>query len=348
MVDLIDAIAGAGERASGRRHARPHAPAARAADPARAPPARARLAARARPGAPRATGASRATSSPYGAGALAGGIARARRRTAVATELGLGAPDAENSIDATASRDVVAEFAFVTAQIGIDLSRFAEDIIIWNTREFGFVHARTTRYSTGSSIMPQKKNPDIAELARGKSGRLIGNLTGPARHAQGPAARLQPRPAGRQGAGLRLGRARSRCCCRRSPAWSRPSSSTPSGWPSSRPQGFSLATDVADWLVRAGRPVPRRARDHRRARAASARSTASSSTSRPTPQYAAVSPQLTPGRARDPYRRGIDREPRSSPGGTAPEPRRRAACRAHRRGARTDQSGLARHEKAQP
>ena len=61
--------------------------------------------------------------------------------------------------------------------IGIDLSRFAEEIILWNTREFGFV-TLDDGYSTGSSIMPQKKNPDIAELARGKAGRLIGNLTG--------------------------------------------------------------------------------------------------------------------------------------------------------------------------
>ena len=84
---------------------------------------------------------------------------------------------AENSIDGTASRDVVAEFAFVAAMIGIDLSRIAEEVILWNTREFGFV-TLDDGYSTGSSIMPQKKNPDIAELARGKSGRLIGNLTG--------------------------------------------------------------------------------------------------------------------------------------------------------------------------
>jgi len=82
-----------------------------------------------------------------------------------------------NSIDATASRDVVAEFAYIAAQLGIDLSRLAEEIILWNTREFGFVRLHDG-YSTGSSIMPQKKNPDIAELARGKSGRLIGNLTG--------------------------------------------------------------------------------------------------------------------------------------------------------------------------
>ncbi len=94
----------------------------------------------------------------------------------VARDLGLAAP-AENSIDGTASRDVVAEFAFVAAMIGIDLSRIAEEIILWNTREFGFV-TLDDGYSTGSSIMPQKKNPDIAELARGKSGRLIGNLTG--------------------------------------------------------------------------------------------------------------------------------------------------------------------------
>ena len=71
----------------------------------------------------------------------------------------------------------MAEFAFVAAQIGVDLSRFAEEIILWNTREFGFV-TLDDAYSTGSSIMPQKKNPDIAELARGKAGRLIGNLTG--------------------------------------------------------------------------------------------------------------------------------------------------------------------------
>ena len=72
---------------------------------------------------------------------------------------------------------MVAEFAFIAAQIAIDLSRFAEEIIIWNTREFGFVRLHDG-YSTGSSIMPQKKNPDIAELARGKAGRVIGNLTG--------------------------------------------------------------------------------------------------------------------------------------------------------------------------
>ena len=117
----------------------------------------------------------RANSSPYGSGALAGNTL-GLDVLAVATELGFDR-SVENSIDGTASRDVVAEFAFVTAQIGIDLSRFAEEIILWNTREFGFV-SLSDAYSTGSSIMPQKKNPDIAELARGKAGRLIGNLAG--------------------------------------------------------------------------------------------------------------------------------------------------------------------------
>jgi argininosuccinate lyase len=117
----------------------------------------------------------RANSSPYGSGALAGNTL-GLDASAVAVELGF-AHSVENSIDGTASRDVVAEFAFITAQIGIDLSRFAEEIILWNTKEFGFV-TLSDSYSTGSSIMPQKKNPDIAELARGKAGRLIGNLTG--------------------------------------------------------------------------------------------------------------------------------------------------------------------------
>ncbi len=117
----------------------------------------------------------RADSSPYGSGALAGNTL-GLDVLGVATDLGFGSA-VENSIDGTASRDVVAEFAYITAQLGIDLSRFAEEIIIWNTREFGFV-TLSDSYSTGSSIMPQKKNPDIAELARGKAGRLIGNLSG--------------------------------------------------------------------------------------------------------------------------------------------------------------------------
>lgn len=119
--------------------------------------------------------ADRARRSPYGGGALAGS-SLALDPVLVARELGMGDP-LDNSIDGTAARDTVAEFAYICAQIGVDLSRFAEEIILWNTKEFGFVTLHDG-YSTGSSIMPQKKNPDIAELARGKSGRLIGNLTG--------------------------------------------------------------------------------------------------------------------------------------------------------------------------
>ncbi|RLP76137.1 argininosuccinate lyase [Mycetocola tolaasinivorans] len=117
----------------------------------------------------------RAKRSPYGAGALAGSSLGLDPEL-VASELGLSGA-LENSIDATAARDVVAEFGFILAQVGINLSRLSEEIILWNTREFGFVRLHDS-FSTGSSIMPQKKNPDIAELARGKSGRLIGNITG--------------------------------------------------------------------------------------------------------------------------------------------------------------------------
>ncbi|MCM6761971.1 argininosuccinate lyase [Rathayibacter sp. ZW T2_19] len=117
----------------------------------------------------------RADVSPYGSGALAGSTL-GLDAGAVATELGFAA-SVPNSIDGTASRDLVAEFAFVAAMIGVDVSRIAEEIILWNTREFSFV-TLDDGYSTGSSIMPQKKNPDIAELARGKAGRLLGNLTG--------------------------------------------------------------------------------------------------------------------------------------------------------------------------
>ncbi|MGY1434457.1 argininosuccinate lyase [Streptomyces reniochalinae] len=114
--------------------------------------------------------------SPYGSGALAGS-SLGLDPEAVAADLGFEGGSAANSIDGTASRDFVAEFAFVTAMIGVDVSKIAEEVIIWNTKEFSFV-TLDDAFSTGSSIMPQKKNPDIAELARGKSGRLIGNLTG--------------------------------------------------------------------------------------------------------------------------------------------------------------------------
>ena len=156
----------------------------------------------------------RAAVSPYGSGALAGS-SLGLDPAAVAAELGFDAP-AANSIDGTASRDFAAELAFVLAMIGVDVSRWAEEIVIFSTAEFGYVRLHDS-YATGSSIMPQKKNPDIAELARGKSGRLIGNLAGSARHAERPAAGVQPGPAGGQGAADRLGRTSSSSCCPPSP-----------------------------------------------------------------------------------------------------------------------------------
>jgi argininosuccinate lyase len=116
----------------------------------------------------------RAAVSPLGAGALAGSSLPLDPQT-VARELGFGSA-AANSIDAVSDRDFAAEFLFCAAMIGVHLSRLGEEVVLWTTREFRWVELDDS-YSTGSSIMPQKKNPDVAELARGKSGRLIGNLT---------------------------------------------------------------------------------------------------------------------------------------------------------------------------
>lgn len=112
--------------------------------------------------------------SPIGAGALAGS-ALVPNPEITAAELGFGGV-ARNSIDVVSDRDFVAEALFDLAMIGVHLSRIGEEFTIWNTQEFGWV-TLDDAFSTGSSIMPQKKNPDIAELARGKAGRLIGNLT---------------------------------------------------------------------------------------------------------------------------------------------------------------------------
>src|ERR1700682_4680539 len=110
---------------------------------------------------------------PLGAGALAGSTI-VLNRTFVAGQLGFSSVS-QNSIDAVGDRDFVAEFLFCLAMIGLHLSRLSEDLIIWSTNEFGFVEF-SDAFSTGSSLMPQKKNPDMAELTRGKTGRLYGNL----------------------------------------------------------------------------------------------------------------------------------------------------------------------------
>ncbi|TDK27011.1 argininosuccinate lyase [Arthrobacter crusticola] len=192
----------------------------------------------------------RAGVSPYGSGALAGS-SLGLDPEAVAADLGFDSAT-HNSIDGTASRDVYAEFAWVAAMIGVDLSRISEEIILWATKEFSFVTLHDS-FSTGSSIMPQKKNPDVAELARGKAGRLIGDLTGllatlkglplaynrdlqedkePVFDAVDTLELLLPAVSGMI-ATLTFSTERMAALA---------------------PQGFALATDVAEWLVRQGVP----------------------------------------------------------------------------------------------
>jgi len=118
---------------------------------------------------------SRLDVSPLGAGALAGS-SLPLDPDGVAAELGF-ARRFENSLDAVSDRDFVAEILFDLAMLGVHLSRIGEEVAIWSTEEFGFL-VLDDAYATGSSMLPQKKNPDIAELARGKAGRLIGDLTG--------------------------------------------------------------------------------------------------------------------------------------------------------------------------
>jgi len=117
----------------------------------------------------------RAAISPLGAGALAGSSLPFDPRE-LARQLGF-ASATTNSMDAVSDRDFAAEFCFDAALIGVHLSRLGEEIVLWSSQEFGWIEIDDA-YATGSSIMPQKKNPDVAELARGKAGRLIGGLTG--------------------------------------------------------------------------------------------------------------------------------------------------------------------------
>jgi argininosuccinate lyase len=188
--------------------------------------------------------------SPYGSGALAGSSLGLDPEM-VAADLGF-AGSVENSIDGTSSRDFVAEFAFVNAMAAVDISRLAEEVVLWATKEFSYI-TLDDAFSTGSSIMPQKKNPDVAELARGKAGRLVGDLAGLLTTLKGlPLAYnrdlqedkepvfdgidtlevLLPAFAGMV-ATMRFNTERLE---------------------SLAPQGFSLATDIAEWLVRQGVP----------------------------------------------------------------------------------------------
>ena len=110
---------------------------------------------------------------PLGSGALAGSTI-VLDRNLIAQRLGF-ASVSQNSLDAVSDRDFVCEFLFCLAMIGMHLSRLGEDLVLWSTTEFGFIEF-SDDFSTGSSLMPQKKNPDMAELTRGKTGRLYGNL----------------------------------------------------------------------------------------------------------------------------------------------------------------------------
>jgi argininosuccinate lyase len=191
-----------------------------------------------------------AADSPYGSGALAGSSLGLDPRT-VAHELGFSDSSA-NSIDGTAARDFVAEFAFVAAMTGVDLSRLAEELVIWTTAEFGFARLDDA-YSTGSSIMPQKKNPDIAELTRGKAGRLIGSLTGVLATLKGlPLAYNRDLQEDKEPVFDSVD-----TLVVVLPALTGMVATTVFDTARMRelaPQGFSLATDLAEWLVRGGMP----------------------------------------------------------------------------------------------
>ena len=190
----------------------------------------------------------RAARSPLGAGALAGSTLGLDPQL-VAAELGFESA-LENSIDAVSDRDFVAEFCFVGAMMAVHLSRIGEEVIVMASSEFAWVTLHD-EWSTGSSIMPQKKNPDIAELARGKAGRLIGNLTG-------LLATLKALPFG-YNRDLQEDK---------EPAFDtvdqlllvlpamtgmiRTLTFDVDRMAASAPEGFTLATDIAEWLVRQG------------------------------------------------------------------------------------------------
>jgi argininosuccinate lyase len=251
--------------------------------------------------------------SPYGSGALAGSSLGLDPR-AVAAELGFTGSSA-NSIDGTSARDFVAEFAFVAAMTGIDLSRLSEEVVLWSTAEFGFVRLDDA-WSTGSSIMPQKKNPDVAELTRGKSGRLIGNLTGLLATLKGlPLAYNRDLQEDKEPvfdsvdtllvvlpamtglvATLTFDTARLAALA---------------------PQGFSLATDVAEWLVREGVPF-REAHEVAGACVRRCEELGSDLPDLTDAQLAEVSPHLTP-QVREVLTVEGSVASRTGRGGTAPE-----------------------------
>jgi argininosuccinate lyase len=254
----------------------------------------------------------RAAVSPYGSGALAGS-SLGLDPEAVAADLGFDSA-VHNSIDGTASRDVFAEFAWVAAMIGVDLSRISEEVILWATKEFSFV-TLDDAFSTGSSIMPQKKNPDVAELARGKAGRLIGDLAGLLATLKGlPLAynrdlQEDKEPVFDAADTLEL----------LLPAVSgmiATLSFNTERMASLAPQGFALATDVAEWLVRQGVPF-REAHELSGAAVRKAESRGVELWDLTDEEYSAISPALTP-EVRSVLSTEGSLASRSAQGGTAP------------------------------
>ena len=254
----------------------------------------------------------RAARSPLGAGALAGSSLGLDPQ-AVAVDLGFDEALA-NSIDATSDRDWVAEFLFAGAMIGVHLSRLGEEVILMASREFGWATLDDS-WSTGSSIMPQKKNPDVAELARGKSGRLIGNLTGLLATLKGlpfgynrdlqedkepvfdtveQLLLVLPAMTGMI-ATLRFDTARMA---------------------QSAPEGFALATDIAEWLVRSGVPF-REAHEIAGASVRAAEAQEVELWDLSDDDLAAISPRLSPD-VRDVLTVRGSLDSRSAFGGTAP------------------------------
>ncbi|WP_136609821.1 argininosuccinate lyase [Sinomonas albida] len=254
----------------------------------------------------------RAAVSPYGSGALAGS-SLGLDPEAVAADLGFDSA-VHNSIDGTASRDVFAEFAWVAAMIGVDLSRISEEVILWATKEFSFV-TLDDAFSTGSSIMPQKKNPDVAELARGKAGRLIGDLTGLLATLKGlPLAynrdlQEDKEPVFDAADTLEL----------LLPAVSGMIATLTfktERMASLAPQGFALATDIAEWLVRQGVPF-REAHELSGAAVRQAESRGVELWDLTDQEYAAISPALTP-EVRSVLSTEGSLASRNAQGGTAP------------------------------
>lgn len=196
---------------------------------------------------------SRTARSPLGAGALAGSTLGLDPQR-VATELGFDSA-LGNSIDATSDRDFVAEFCFVGAMIGVHLSRIGEEVILMASREFAWARLHD-EWSTGSSIMPQKKNPDVAELARGKAGRLIGNLTGLLATLKGmPFGYNRDLQEDKEPAFDTVDQLLLVL-----PAMTGMVSTLEFDarkMAASAPEGFALATDIAEWLVRQGVPFRR-------------------------------------------------------------------------------------------